>query len=242
MIDESLTVIVPVYNEGISLVRFFNRLETFLSENIRTSEIIVVDDCSTDDSARYIAEFKDRTKLPVKVSRHRRNMGPCSGMKEGTRAATCSWVTIVPVDLPLPLDDYLRFFDHIDEGDITLGYTVSRADYSWWRRHQSEAYSRLVNRLFGTHFKQINYVALYKKEIFDRISLETTGVALHAEILVKALAQGFRVRQIEASYQARETGTAKGARARVVLKTFYEIALLRVNMMRKRRGQWPQST
>jgi glycosyltransferase involved in cell wall biosynthesis len=220
-----LSVLVPAYNEGPRLEAAVRALEEYLRPAGYDFEVVIVDDASTDDTAdvaRRLAETHGR----VKVLRHEANQGPCSGLKTGPSVAAGEWLLLLPVDLAIPLGDIDVLWRMREDAAIVLGYIADPGARSRWRRFQSAVYTRLINTLFRLDLRQVNYVALYRTEMLRGLALRSSGVALHAEILVRARDAGHRIRQVGLGYVPRSQGPARGGRPSVVIKTLREIVRL----------------
>jgi hypothetical protein len=64
---------------------------------------------------------------------------------------------------------------------------------------------------------------LYKREIFDSFELVSTGALIDAEILARAVRQGYRVVQQGVHHYPRTAGAQTGANLRVILRAFKEL-------------------
>jgi glycosyltransferase involved in cell wall biosynthesis len=221
-----LSVIMPFFNEAALLEQSVAAVSGHLAASGHDYEIILVDDASSDEStaiAQRLAAAGER----VRCFRHSVNQGPCSGLKTAAAQVEREWALLLPVDLAIPLEEIDRLWQARAGADIVLGYIRCSESRSRRRRLQSSVYTALVNLLFGTRLKQINYVALYRASLLRRLPLTCSGVALHAEILVRALRAGQVVTQLDLAYRPRTAGTASGARLGVILRTIGEIFKLR---------------
>jgi glycosyltransferase involved in cell wall biosynthesis len=223
--SDHLSILVPVYNESQGLARSYRELRDFFEKRDFAFELILVDDASTDDSPSIIADLVARDPR-VKSLRHPTNQGPCSGLKTGPTLATGDWLLLLPADLSIPLDDITRLWERRGDADIVLGYLNRPQQRPVRRRVQSAVYTWLINRLFAMELRQVNFVALYRTEIFRRIRLQTSGVALHAEILVRARDAGFSLQQVGLEFRPRREGVESGGRPKSILKTLVEISKL----------------
>lgn len=227
----ALSVVVPVFDEEAGLVDACTEIHDTLRARGYALELLIVDDCSRDRSHELACRFAE-TRPDVRVLRHPRNLGPCSGLATGARAARHEWVLLLPCDIAIPLEDVDRLWQARAGVDVVVGYLRDGAERSWRRRLQSRVYTRIVNALFGMALPQVNYVSLYRREIFDRIELTTEGVARHAEILVRARALGYRLGSAALGYRPRVRGAASGSKPRVIAKTVWEVLKLRAEIGR----------
>jgi hypothetical protein len=99
----------------------------------------------------------------------------------------------------------------------------------------------LIRLLFGMRVRQFNYVHLYKRHIFDAITIESRGVFMTAEVLIKARDLGYRLVEVEIGYVPRRVGQGACGRPGVIAKTVWELTGFWVRWMwgrltRRRRG------
>lgn len=224
--DSGLTVLMPAFNQAAILKQSVSEVSGYLSEHKFDYEILIVDDASMDDTAS-IAQTLATVNPHVRFIRHARNQGPCSGLKSGPTHARKPWLLLLPADLVIPLRDIDALWQAREESDIVLGYIAQRQARDVARRVQSQAYTAIVNALFGLELKQVNFVALYRTALLRDLPLTTSGAALHAEILVRAARAGSVIRQVGLGYESRKGGAASGNKPRVIIKTLYEVLRLR---------------
>lgn len=89
-----VSVIVPCYNHG----RFLGDcLESVLAQSYREMEVLVVDDCSTDNTRQVIAEFMERDSR-VRLITHERNLGLSLSRNHAMAEAAGEWVGFCDAD------------------------------------------------------------------------------------------------------------------------------------------------
>lgn len=227
-INRQLSVVMPVYNEAQGLVAAVREVHASLTQRGFTLELIVVDDASTDQT-HELASGLCAELSGVRVLRHAKNLGPCSGLATGGRAALHDWVLLLPADIAIPLEDVDLLWSARERGDVVVGFLAEPAARDRRRQLQSWVYTQLVNALFGLGVRQVNYVTLYHRRVFSH-DLTTAGVARHAELLVRARKAGLRLTQVALGYRPRTTGAATGSRPAVILKTVWELLKLRASV------------
>lgn len=97
----SLSVVVPVFNSASTLQHFHNRLITFLSKQNYSSEVIYVDDCSTDGSSEVVNKLHSTKEIRVFCYRLTANHGQHRAIAFGMGKAN--------YELVVTLDDDLQF-------------------------------------------------------------------------------------------------------------------------------------
>jgi glycosyltransferase involved in cell wall biosynthesis len=222
---------MPAFNEAAGLARSVAQVSEHLGAHGFDYEILIVDDASTDGTATVARALADANPR-VRLVRHAQNQGPCSGLRTGPAHAQKAWLLLLPVDLAIPLRDIDLLWQEREHADVVLGYVARQEQREPARRLQSRVYTLLVNALFGLALEQVNYVALYRTELLRSMSLTTSGVALHAEILVRAARSGGVIRQVGLGYEPRTSGAASGSKPRVVAKTLRELLGLRLELLR----------
>src|SRR5262245_54867499 len=149
-----LTVLVPAYNEEKSIADTIHSLQT---QTVRPAEIIVIDDCSSDDTARIARE------RGVAVLRPPQN----TGSKAGAQNFALPWVRTpfvmaIDADTSLAPDAIERLHDAFTGPDVAAacGFVLPRHVRSLWER------GRYIEYLFAfTFYKQIqNY---YEKPLIS---------------------------------------------------------------------------
>lgn len=76
------SIIIPTYNRGYVIAE---TLESMFGQTYRDFEVIVVDDCSTDDTARIVQKIGDAR---LRYVRHEVNKGPAGAFNTGVRASS----------------------------------------------------------------------------------------------------------------------------------------------------------
>ena len=92
---KKISIIVPVYNSFHMMGRCLEVLEKQASADI---ELIIVDDCSKDDSFARATEYAKSSKLNIKVIKNDRNGGPGYSRNNGLKHVTGDYITFVDSD------------------------------------------------------------------------------------------------------------------------------------------------
>lgn len=209
------------YNEEATLEEATQDVVKALSAfGDRKFEIIIVDDGSTDGTpeiARRMAEHYPQ----VRVIHHPQNRGPGSALVTGFDASKNEIICFHPADQQIPFTDVAALIPLLDEYDIVVGHRSGRPGYTLMRLLSSYTYIGLVHLLFGLRqFQDFNFIYLYRKEILDRIQIETSGVFMPTEILIKAADMGARLTSATATCLPRKAGVASCGRPSVIAATF----------------------
>jgi hypothetical protein len=93
-----------------------------------------------------------------------------------------------------------------------------------WRRTLSVAYIAALQKLGGSGISQFNYLQLYRRRIFENQPVESRGVFVTAEIILRAERSGRSLAQVPMTYRPRVAGQARGASPRAMLRALLEMA------------------
>jgi polyisoprenyl-phosphate glycosyltransferase len=144
---ESISVVVPVYNEEAVLAEFHRRLGAALDDTAASAEIIYVNDGSQDGSMARLAELH-RTDPRVAVVDLSRNFGKEIAMTAGLDHADGDAVIVIDADLQDPPELIPQMISAWREGnDVVLMRRRSRAQESWFKKATARAFYRAIGRI-----------------------------------------------------------------------------------------------
>ncbi len=194
-----LSVLMPVYNEEAGLETILRRVDAVPMDK----EIVVVDDCSSDGTARIL----ETIDLPdLKVFRHPVNRGKGAAIRTAISAAQGDAIIIQDADLEYSPEEYPQLLEPILSGRAQVVYGVR--DLSGQRpitRLGNQFLTALTNLLYGTHLHDME--TCYKvmlREIALRLELECNRFDLEPEITAKIARMGHRIVEVPISYTPRK--------------------------------------
>src|SRR5688572_1965923 len=116
-----ISVVVMAYNERETLDPTCHELLTTLTKTGLRAELLIVDDGSTDGTARLAQEIAARDPR-VSLIHHVPNRGLGGVYRTGFKEARGKYVTFFPADGQFPATIIEQFLGHIQEHDFVLGY------------------------------------------------------------------------------------------------------------------------
>ncbi len=150
----SLSIVVPAYNEAARLGQSLRTILNYLSHQLPESELIVVDDGSTDNTAavaRQILSNSGRVRASV-ISYHS-NLGKGRAVRLGLLASRGEVVLFSDADLSTPITETPKLVDPIWRGECDLTFGSRALDRSLigvhqpWRREQGGRVFNFVVRM-----------------------------------------------------------------------------------------------
>ncbi len=197
-----VTVLVPAYNEELSIKETILRLQRVLNAIDAVSEIIIVNDGSTDDTSLIVKKISN-----VKLIEHAGNRGYGASLKTGLKAARGEWVLIVDADGTYPIEDFPRFWKERTGYDMVVGARDPKSQHiSWTRKPGKMVLSFLANYLVGKKIPDLNSgMRLFKKELaMEFYHLYPQGFSFTITITLASLVNNYEVKYIPIHYSTRQ--------------------------------------
>jgi len=208
-----LSIVVPLFNEQQSVVPLHAAIVRAVEPLGISFELVLVDDGSTDDTARTAVDIA-KSDPRVCVVKFRRNYGQTPAMAAGIEEARGEVIVTMDGDLQNDPADIANLLQKIDEGyDIVVGWRHDRKDKLVSRKIPSRIANRLIARVTGVPI-QDNGCSLkaYRACLIKKIPLYSE---MHRFIPAMASIAGPRIAQIKVRHHARQFGTSKYGLARV---------------------------
>jgi len=225
-----LSIIIPVYNEEKTLLKSLESVRK-LGSNLKEHEIIVVNDGSTDNTAKILEENKN---LYDKLLKNDSNRGKGYSIKKGLIESKGTHVIFHDSDLEYDSKDILKFIKiFLDfNADGIIGSRFNYADYTRSHNILNKFANNIItltfNLLYNTTFTDVYscYFA-YKKELLDPNELQTSGFEQHAEIICKVIRKGKKFYEVPINYNGRSYSEGKKIKPYHFFFVLYQIFLRR---------------
>jgi glycosyltransferase involved in cell wall biosynthesis len=198
-----VSVLVPAKDEAENLPLFLELCEAAFRDERAGYEVIVVDDGSTDDTPRVLAEACARYPW-LRTVRHRAQRGIADALRSGYLAAGGEVLVFYPADLQFKPEDIPRLVGPIlaGESDMVTGYKQGAYDKAF----VSRIYNGLSRALFRVPVRDLNNVKAYRREIMDDQPVRPDW---HRYMIVLAHAKGYTVTEIPVPLYPRHAGHSK---------------------------------
>ena len=203
---KELTIIIPFLNEADNIPNLVRELDGFLTGKPFQSEVIFVDDGSTDNSIEILSSLRINS-FSAKIVKLSRNFGSHAALRAGIKSAEGLYVCFLYADLQDPISVITKQYDEIQKGmDIVWGHRNS-TDYGFLEGIFSSLYNRLMRRFVHpkfpkTGFDIVMFNSKVKKELDD-------NVENNSSIFIQILLMGFKQSNVGYDKSKRERGKSK---------------------------------
>jgi glycosyltransferase involved in cell wall biosynthesis len=202
-----VSIIVPAYNEENTIETVLSRLLK-VCQNLPSSEIIVIDDGSTDDTAERVERFSS-----VGLVRQK-NQGKGAALRTGLRVSKGDIIVIQDADMEYHPEDIPRLIEPIlkEKADAVYGsrFKGNTDGMSFSHYIGNRIISLSTRILFGVSVTDVmtGHKAFHRK-IFNPIPIKEKGFTVEIEITARILRNNWRLIEIPIAYSYRKHGVAK---------------------------------
>lgn len=218
---QSLSVVIPAYNEEMNIEKAMERALTTLEKLFETFEILVINDCSTDRTGE-IADGLAAADERIRVLHNEVNLRQGASLLKGFAKTRYELVTHDAMDYPFDLADMDKLMVHAQDSDVIAACRTERAGYSPYRHFLSHGNLLLLHTLFELKLPDYNFVQVYKRPVLDAVlndvMARSTGFVT-PELMIRAHRSGFKVTAVPIQYLPREAGVARSGQFKVIEAT-----------------------
>ena len=231
------SVVIPCFNEAGRIGETLRLTLDYLTSNAAESELIVVNDGSTDATAAIARERLKDARVETRLLENFPNRGKGAAVRSGLLAAQKPIGLFFDADLSTPLGETPKLIEPIAKGEADIAFGSRGLDrgligiHQPWRREQAgRAFNLLVRIATGLPFwdTQCGFKA-FRLDVCRPILEEahTIGFAFDVELLFMAYRAGLRLREIPVRWNH-----AEGSKVRVIhdsLAMLREVIALRMS-------------
>ena len=237
MLFESISAVLPAYNEEENIAVAAGELaEALKSLNLKQWEVIIVDDGSHDRTGEIADSLAAADPEHIRAFHHQPNRGYAEALKTGFSNARCQLLFFTDSDLQFDVREIANLIPLIDNADIVCGFRIYRFDHLT-RLVLSWGFNLLVRIVFRINVRDIDCAfKLFRREVFDKVTIESKKFFVNAEVLAKAKYHGFKLLEVGVRHYPRRAGRST-VRPSHILSTLRELARIWINIHSKPRNR-----
>jgi glycosyltransferase involved in cell wall biosynthesis len=235
---DSLSIVLPAYNEEKNVAAAVAAVSEVAQTLGREYEILVVNDGSKDNTGQIVRDLEPQVP-GLRLVEHYPNRGYGGALKAGFEAATKDLIAFIPADNQFVFSEVSDLLEALEQeqADIVCGYRHDRQD-PLIRRMNALGWNTVVRLLFGYLSRDIDCgFKLFRREVLDRVQIESNGAMIDTEFLAGAKARGLRIAEVPVTHLPRTAGEPTGANLAVIVKAFRDLLRFRLRLTRELRAQ-----
>ena len=205
-----LSVFFPAYNDAgtiASLVITSVKVAATLTDDY---EVIVINDCSQDDTAKILDELARIYPEHVRIVHHETNRGYGGALRTGFATARKDFIFYTDGDGQYDPTEMTVLWEKMGDGvDWVNGWKISRSD-PLHRIIIGRIYHHMVKFLFGLKMRDVDCdFRLMRRRIFDVVRLEKSSGVICLEMMKKVQDAGFRIPETPVHHYHRAYGKSQ---------------------------------
>jgi dolichol-phosphate mannosyltransferase len=219
-----LSLVIPCYNEEATLADCIDKVREIAMDDLDL-ELIIVDDCSSDNSLAIARELEKKF-AEIVVYHHEKNQGKGAALRTGFQHATGDFVGVQDADLEYDPMDLRRLVKPLREGkaDVVYGsrylsHGTHRVLY-FWHTMGNKFLTMLSNMFTDLNLTDMETCyKIFKREVIQSIDIKENRFGFEPEITAKVAQKRLRIFEMGISYigrtyeEGKKIGASDGFRA-----------------------------
>jgi glycosyltransferase involved in cell wall biosynthesis len=204
-----LSVVIPVYNERNTILEVLERVR---SVDLPT-ELIVVDDCSTDGTREILESLPSSDDL--KIILKRKNFGKGAALRTGFAAVSGDIVVIQDADLEYDPAEYATLIQPIlqNKADVVFGSRFLGGPHRvllFWHSVGNRVLTTLSNMFTDLNLTDMETCyKVFRREVLNKITLRENRFGFEPEFTAKISKARCRIYEVPISYSGRDYSEGK---------------------------------
>lgn len=210
---QKLSIIIPVYNEESTIKQVIEKVKNVKLKEF-SKEIIIVEDCSTDQTKEILKNIKDYS---LKIFFHDINRGKGAAIRTALKNSTGDLILIQDADLEYNPEEYPKLLRPFEDKNVKVVYgsrieVIKKNLNKMYKLHYfgNLALTLLTNILYGTKISDMETCyKVFRKEVMKNINLKSKRFDFEPEITAKILKKGYKIHEVPIDFHGRKFDEGK---------------------------------
>jgi glycosyltransferase involved in cell wall biosynthesis len=244
-IINKLSIVIPAYNEGRTIHRILNRVKNVVLPNNIEKEVIIVNDCSKDNTEEAIENYiLANPDLSIRYLKHVKNKGKGAALRTGIEGATGDYLVIQDADLEYDPEEYvimlkpiLNGFADVVYGSRFIGGKPHRILF-FWHSIGNKVLTIMSNALTDLNLSDMETCyKMFRTDIIQQIVLKENRFGFEPEVTAKiARVPNIRIYEVGISYYGRTYAEGKKIGMKDLFRAIY--CMIKYNLFTSKRNMF----
>lgn len=209
---QTLSILIPAYNEGPTIHLILDKIKDVELENGIKKEIIIVNDCSKDNTVERIMNYiKENPEMPIQLFSQEKNQGKGAAINRAIKEATGEYLIIQDADLEYDPEEYNLLLKPVFKADADVVYGSRFVGHQphrilfYWHSKGNKFLTGLSNMMTNLNLTDMETCyKLIRSSIAKEIKIKENRFGIEPEITAKlAKRKGIRIYEVGISYYGR---------------------------------------
>ncbi len=222
----SISVFFPAFNDEKTIGGLVENALQTLPKMADDFEVIIVNDGSTDGTAKVLADLAEKYDV-VRIVSHESNQGYGAALRSGLAAAEKDLVFYTDGDGQYDVRELTKLFPLLKEQiDVVNGFKIERAD-KIHRRAIGSFYQRVARLMFSLPIRDVDCdFRLIRRKCLQDIELRFSSGAICVELVKKLALQGCIFAEVPVNHFPRLHGRSQFFKIGRITRTLFDFAVL----------------
>jgi len=184
------SLFVSCFNEAHVIGRTLDKVSEIVARVGQPSEVIIIDDASSDGSIDILRAYRRRASFPLRIFRNEVNVGLARNFFWAAKLGRGTYFRIVWGGDITPIETHCALHAAMGRADIIVPDYSAATGGSLFRRLLSRAFVFLVNLFSGLPIRYYNGGAMFKRDDVVNAQISTSGFGFQAELIVALIMAG----------------------------------------------------